>query len=138
MHLDVCLFVENRVLLGLDWVEPMMQFSFSVSHVHAYFMHTYPFFSIFFVLGYDCVCCLSLSDRLHIAPRRKSTPIRNPFLSGSSSSFDPPIPPLHVRFRDEKAHQDFSENFSKHGIHPERHVILSDFSDTPLLDVNHT
>ena len=47
MHLDVCLFVENRVLLGLDWVEPMMQFSFSVSHVHAYFMHTYPFFSIF-------------------------------------------------------------------------------------------
>ena len=26
MHLDVCLIVENCVLLGLDWVEPMMQF----------------------------------------------------------------------------------------------------------------
>ena len=47
IHLDVCLFVENHVLLGLDWVEPMMQFSFSASHVHAYFRHTYPFFSIF-------------------------------------------------------------------------------------------
>ena len=26
MHLDVCLYVENCVLIGLDWVEPMMQF----------------------------------------------------------------------------------------------------------------
>ena len=25
MHLDVCLIVENCVMLGLDWVEPMMQ-----------------------------------------------------------------------------------------------------------------
>ena len=25
MHLDVCLNVENYVLVGLDWVEPMMQ-----------------------------------------------------------------------------------------------------------------
>ena len=26
IHLDVCLVVENCVLIGLDWVEPMMQF----------------------------------------------------------------------------------------------------------------
>ena len=26
MHLDVCLNVENCVLFGLDWVEPMMPF----------------------------------------------------------------------------------------------------------------
>ena len=73
-----------------------------------------------------------------MAPKRKSTPTWNPFCSKSSSSFDPPVPPLHVRFHDEKAHQVFSENFSKHGIHPKCHVILSDFSDTPFLDVIHT
>ena len=46
MHLNVCLYVENCVLIGLDWVEPMMQF-FYISHVHAFFMHTYPFFLSF-------------------------------------------------------------------------------------------
>ena len=81
---------------------------------------------------------LSLSDRLRMAPKLKSTPTRNPFRSGSSSSSDPPIPLLHVQFRDEKPHQDFSENFSKRGIHLKCHVILSDFSNTSLLDVIHT
>ena len=62
---------------------------------------------------------------------RKSTPTRNP-PSSRSSSFDP-IPPLHVRFHDEKAQKDFLENFQKRGVHLECHVILSYFSDTPLL-----
>ena len=35
MHLDVCLIVENCVMLGLDWVEPMMQL-FLARHM---FMH---------------------------------------------------------------------------------------------------
>ena len=73
-----------------------------------------------------------------MAPKRKFNPTRNPFRSWSSSSSDPLIPSLHVKFRDEKAHQDFFENFSKRGIHLERHVILSDFSNTPLPDVIHT
>ena len=30
MHLDVCLYVENCVLIGLDWVEPMMQFILAI------------------------------------------------------------------------------------------------------------
>ena len=33
------------VLVGLDWILHMMQFIFSTPHVHAFFMHMYPFFS---------------------------------------------------------------------------------------------
>jgi len=71
-----------------------------------------------------------------MALKHKSTLTRNPFRSESSSSTDPP--PLHVWFCDEKAYHDFSENFSKCGIHPKRHVILLDFVDTALPDVIHT
>ena len=35
MHLDVCLYVENCVLIGLDWVEPMIEFFFA----YHMFMH---------------------------------------------------------------------------------------------------
>ena len=78
---------------------------------------------------------LSLLDSLRTAPKRKSTPSRNPLRFGTSSS-DPT--PLHVRFRDEKAHKDFSENFSKRGIHSECHVVLSNFSDIALSTVIHS
>ena len=107
-------------------------------------MHTLSFLSIcsrlcLFPLSLSLSFSLSLTDTLRMSPKRKSTLTWNPFCSESSFSSDPPIPPLHVRFHDEKAHQVFSENFSKqHGIHPKRHVILSDFSDTPFLDVIHT
>ena len=43
MHLDVCLYVENCVLLGLDWVELVMQFLL----VHHMFMH------------FSCICIIS-------------------------------------------------------------------------------
>ena len=70
MHLDVCLIVENCVLVGLDWVLTHDAIIFSTSRVHAYFMHTYPFF-YFFVLYCDCSLSLSLSlslsDGLHMA-----------------------------------------------------------------------
>ena len=46
MHLDVCLIVENCVLLGLDWVEPMMQL-FLARHMFMHSFHAYPFFSIY-------------------------------------------------------------------------------------------
>ena len=46
-----------------------------------------------------------------MVPKRKSNLTRNPFCSRSSLSSDLPIPPLHVQFRNEKAHQDFSKNF---------------------------
>ena len=59
----------------------------------------------------------------------------NPLHSGTSSS-DPT--PTHIRFCDEKAHKDFSKNFSKRGIHLECHVILSGFFNTALPNVIHT
>ena len=37
MHLDVCLYVENCVLIGLDWVEPMMQIFFAY-HMFMHFL----------------------------------------------------------------------------------------------------
>ena len=64
----------------------------------------------------------------YMAPKRKSIPSQNPLCSGTSISSD--TTPSHVRFCDDKAWKDFSENFSRRGIHLECQVILSDFSDT--------
>ena len=71
MHLDVCLFVENCVLLGLDWVEPMMQLLLARHMLmHISCIRTLSF--LFLALCCDCVFCfstsLSLSDRPRIAP----------------------------------------------------------------------
>ena len=77
---------------------------------------------------------LFLSHSLRMAPKCKSAPSQNPLHSGASSSDSTP---LHVKFRDEKARQDFSENFSKCGIHSECHVMLLNFSDTTLPTVFH-
>ena len=131
----MCLYVETYVLFELDWVEPMMHFSLHVTCsciVHAYI----PFLYLF--LGTLCdgaSLSLSLSNSLRMAPKRKTTTSWNPLRSEASSS-DPT--PLHVWFHDEKACLDFSENFSKCGVHSERRVILSDFSDTTLLIVIHS
>ena len=71
-----------------------------------------------------------------MAPKRKSTPARNPLHSGASSSSDPS--PSNVWFRDDDAFKAFSENFSRRGIHSECQVILSDFVDTDLPFVIHS
>ena len=71
-----------------------------------------------------------------MAPKRKSTPTRNPLRSGASSSTDPF--PSTVWFRYNDAFKAFSENFSRRGIHSKRQVILSDFVDTNLPSVIHS
>ena len=71
-----------------------------------------------------------------MAPKRKSTSSRNPFCFGASSSSNPT--PSHIRFCDEDARKDFSENFSRQGVHLERQVILADFADTNLPTVIHS
>ena len=48
----------------------------------------------------------------------------------ASSSSDPT--PSSIQFRDDEAQKDFSENFSRQGIHSECQVILSYFSNTDL------
>ena len=71
-----------------------------------------------------------------MAPKRKSTPARNPLHSDVSSSFDPTL--SHIRFRDDDAFKAFSKNFSKQGIHLEHQVILMEFTDTDLPSVIHS
>ena len=121
------------VLVGLDWAEPMMLFMLHIT-CSCIFMHMYLHLSLYWY--WYCWCffvflSLSLSFvSCSMAPKWKSTPSQNPLCFGASSSFD--TTPSHIRFCDDKARKDFSENFSWRGIHSERQVILSDFSDTNL------
>ena len=71
-----------------------------------------------------------------MAPKRKSVPSQNPLRSGTSTSSSNPTP-SYVRFRDEKARKDFLENFSRQGVHLERQVNFSDFSDIDLPTIIH-
>ena len=71
-----------------------------------------------------------------MAPKRKSTPARNPLRSDASSSTNPS--PSNVRFLDDDAFKAFLENFSRRGIHSKRQVILSNFADTDLPFVIHS
>ena len=133
-----CVFtmLKSCVLVGLDWVEPMV---FLLLHVTCSCIRT--FFSLsywYWVLGTFLLVLLSLSLSLSLsirlvcsmAPKKsKSTLSQNPFRFGASTSDSTPS---HIRFRDEKACQDFSKNFSRRRIHSECQVILSDFSDTDL------
>ena len=92
------------------------------------------------LMHFSCICTfysLSLSLSLQLAysmaPKHKSTLSWNPLHFGAVSSFPSADPtPSHVWFRNKKARMDFSENFFRRGIHLERQVILSDFSDTAL------
>src|SRR5713101_1740363 len=107
-----------------------------MSHVHAFPMHTYSTFNILviFELFWSFSNCLLLSLPLFLftlvvsmAPKHKLAPSQNPLRSRASSS-DPT--PSHLRFCDEDAQKDFSEKFSRRGVHLERRVILADFADT--------
>ena len=88
-------------------------------HVHAFPMHTYFLFNILGIFDIawdfsDCLFFLSLflfMLVMSMAPKRKSTPNRNPLHSGASSSSDPS--PSHIRFHDDDAFKAFSENFSR-------------------------
>ena len=71
-----------------------------------------------------------------MAPKHKSAPSQNPLRSRTSFSSDPT--PSHFWFRDEDARKDFSEKFSRRGVHSECRVILADFTDTDLPTVIHS
>ena len=66
-----------------------------------------------------------------MAPK-KYIPSKNLIRRGSFSSSS--FPSNFVQFRDEKAQDDFFENFSDQAINSEHQVILSDFLNTPLPD----
>ena len=104
--------------------------SFMVQSVDGAFYFSLSSLTLTLSLSLSFSFSLSFSDSLCMAPKRKTTPAWSPLHCKASSSDSTP---LHFRFRDEKAHQDFLENFSKCGIHLEHHVILSDFSYIDLL-----
>ena len=107
------------------------------------FMHMYFFSHILTIVNcFGTFLIISFSFPLFLftlvvsmAPKRKSTPARNPLHSGAFSSSD--STPLSFRFRDDDAHKAFLENFSRRGVHSERQVILVDFADTDLPTVIH-
>ena len=93
-------------------------------------MHIYFFSHILTIVNYfGTFLIISFSFPLFLftlvvfmAPKRKSTPARNPFHSRASSSSD--FAPLSLWFYDDDAHKAFSENFSRQGVHSECQVIL--------------
>ena len=115
-----------------------------MSHIHAFPMHTYSLFNIlviFELLGTFLIVFLSLPLFLFtlvvsMAPKRKTTLARNPLHSRASSSSD--SAPLSLWFRDDDAHNAFSENVSRRGVHSERQVILVNFADTDLPTIIHS
>ena len=111
-------------------------------HFHAYIPSNF-YICLFYLVGAFLIFSHSFSPSISLfciscfmAPKHKSTLSQNPLRSGASSSFDPT--PSFVWLCDEKARKDFSENFSKRGIHLERQVILSDFSNTDLPTIIHS
>ena len=127
------------VLVGLDWAESMRQFPLHVTCLYIP-MHAFFLFNIFWYIwtAWEFSNCLFLHLSLSsvyvsasMALKRKSAPSRrNPLRSRASSSSNPT--PSSIRFRDEDAWKDFSENFSRWGVHSKHRVILSDFSDINL------
>ena len=102
-----CVFymLKSYVLVGLDWAELMMLMLLHVTCSCIFYAYI-PFFSYFDI---DVVQYSSTSLSLSLSR------IVSQIVSGASSSSD--SSPLHVRFCDNKARQDFSENFSRRGIH---------------------
>ena len=100
-----------------------------MSHVHSFPTHTYSLFNIvvlFELLGTFLIVFLSLplfmfTTVVSMAPKRKSTPARNPLHSSASSSSD--FAPLSLWFRDDDAHKAFLKKFSRRGVHSEHQVI---------------
>ena len=119
------------VLVGLDWAKPMM---FLLLHVTCSCIHSifFPYLIDIDLCWYFSVChslSLFLSVSCSMAPKRKSTPSRNLLHSEATTSNSIPS---HIWFRDEKACMNFSENFSRRGIHSECQVVLLDFFDTDI------
>ena len=111
------------VLVGLDWVEPMMFFLFfyffyCMSHVQA-FPCIRTLFSIYFdifeLLGTFLSVSLSLSFLftlvVSMALKRKSASSRNPLHSRASSLSDPT--PSSIQFHDKDAQKHLSKKFSR-------------------------
>ena len=130
--------------IGLGWAHDAITFACHMfMHSHAYVLYIQYILILFCCLGlfwlslsYSLSLSLLFALACFMAPKCKSTSSRNLLRSGASTSSDPTH--FSVWFDNEKAKSDFFENFSRRGIHLERQVILSDFSDTDLPTVIHS
>ena len=128
------------VLVGLDWAELIMQFSFAChmfmhSHAHVLFfqyiliyLNCFQDFSECFFLPPHSLVYVNASWHLNVNLLHLETF----FILGHLLLLI--LPPLLF---DEQARKDFSKNFSRQGIHSEHQVILSDFFDTNLPTIIH-
>ena len=128
--------------IGLGWAHDIF---FIACHMFMHFPCIHILFSIYFDIFelFGTFLIVSLSPSLFcsrysvsMALKRKSALSQNPLRSEALSSFDPT--PSSIQFCDEDAWKDFSENFSRWGVHLERQVILADFVDTDLPIVIHS
>ena len=130
------------MLVGLDWAEPMMFLMLHVICSCIFYAYIPNFVSIILILNCLVLFCMSLSLSpffslalvCSMTPKHKSTPSWNPLHSRASSSSSSPsnCTPSHFQFHDDKAHKEFLKNFSRRGIHSERQIVLSNFSNTDL------
>ena len=128
--------------IGLGWAYDVFTLHVTCSCIsHAYVLY----FSIY-LLYLNCFGAFWLSLPfpslflamlvVSMAFKHKSTPARNPLHSGASTSFD--HAPLSLNFRNDDAHKEFMENFSRWGIHSKHRVILGHFANTDLPTVIHS
>ena len=110
--------------------------AFSCIHTFFYLYIDIDIVGAFLHLSFSLSLSLSLALVCSMAPKCESTPFQNLLCSRAFTSFN--FTPSHVQFHDDKAWKDFSENFSRRGIHSECQVILSDFFDIGLLTVTNS
>ena len=128
--------------IGLGWAHDVISFAYHM------FMHSPCICTLFliyllylncfgtFLIVFFSLLLFLFTLVMSMASKRKSASSQNPLQSGASFSSNPT--PSHIRFRDEDAWKDFSENFSRWGVHLEHQVILADFVDTDLPTVIHS
>ena len=126
---------------GLGWAHDAICFAYHMfMHFPCIRISLFNILLLFELLGTFLIFFLSLpllfTLVVSMTPKRKSTPTRNLFHSGASSSSN--SAPLSLRFRDDDAHKAFSENFSRWGVHSEHQVILADIADIDLPTVIHS
>ena len=129
MHLVVCYTCWTvYVLVGLDWVEPMMLFTLHITcscFLHSIYLCIFELFGTFLSVSFfpppPSLSLVNIS--VSMAPKRKSTSYQNPLRSKASTSSDPT--PFSIRFRDENARNDFLEKFSRWGVHVRINALKS-------------
>ena len=128
------------VLVGLYWAEPMTFLSLHVtcSYIFHAYIPSFIFILILICLGAFLRISFSLSFfRLVALWHLNENPLRPRTLVVLGHLL--PLTSLFLMYGSVmiKPIRNFSENFSRQGIHSKRQVILSDFADTNLPSVIH-